>query len=227
MIDQLVLAGRLAVRTRAALVPTAVALFAAIVIYAQPDNPVWASYALTASLLAALAASVVIALAAAEPAGQRQLVLSLAGPGRERGRRTAAHLVVVAVLAVPVAALPALLGVFQTTPGVGVVVLAIVVHVVVGALGVVAGHVVAPPIVRRPPVALVLLLVYAMVEVGLTTGVPALGGALWVLSRMLSDHDPGPSRLALPLLATVAQAGLLAAAAAALAPRREDRTQGA
>jgi hypothetical protein len=224
MIAELRLAGLLWLRTRAALLPTAALLFAIVGVYAQPENEIWSSYAFTALLLALLAAVFVIALAAAEPSSQRQFFLSLGPPSVTRGRRFAAYSAVAVVLAVVAAVLPAILGAFSVAPSPSDVLVATLVHVACALLGVSAGSAVASPVVRRPAIGIVLVLAYTLLEVALTPVVPALGGPMWIVERLLGHHQIAVSYVVPPLLGVVVQIVALGAVATALPPRRETAT---
>lgn len=224
MIAELRLAGLLWLRTRAALLPTVALLFAIVGVYAQPENEIWSSYAFTALLLALLAAVFVIALGAAEPASQRQFLLSLGPPSLARGRRMAAYAAVAVAFAIVAAVLPAALRAFSTTPSPSDVLVATLVHVVCALLGVAAGSAVASPVVRRPAIAIVLVLGYAMLEVALTPVAPVLGGPMWIVARLLGHHEIAVTYLGPPLFCALVQVIGLAAIATTLPPRRETAT---
>jgi hypothetical protein len=125
-----------ALRSRAALIPLAAALFAVVGVFAGARNEVGPSWALTSMLCCALVAWFVFAVLDAEPQPQCDIVTVALGGHRGR-RRLEVSLVLSASLSASALfiAYPTVLGRFDRAPGLGDLVAAALAHVASGLLG--------------------------------------------------------------------------------------------
>lgn len=200
------------------LLPTAgLLLFAVIGVYAQRQNPVLGSFAVTAIVTALICALFVVAVER-ESAGTATELLTAANGGAAvawRGR-----LILVGVVTCPVTifclAWPTATGAFTQPPGAGDLLAAALAHVACGLFGGALALVLSAP--TRGAVAFVAILVLIVGSVPLATAFGAVAGPGGI-ARALNHTAPNtlsPSLLA-ALGITLLEASLLACAAKWLA----------
>jgi hypothetical protein len=208
-------------RTRAALAPLAAFVFVLLGVYAYRDSGVGPTYAFTALALCPIVAWLAAAAAFAEPLTQQQMAMAAAGgPGRALRGRVLALAGAGALLALVDVAFPALLGLFDRTPGLVDLAAAALAHAGCAALGLALGLLAVPPAARRPPAAFMVIVAYAVLAVPLYDLAPVLSPAAW-LAATLTDAAPRTLGTAVVLgaLAGMVQAGLALAAGEALRRR--------
>ena len=209
------------VRMRAALAPAAAYLFVLLGVYAYRGSGVGSTYAFTALLLCPVVAWLAAAAAFAEPLTQQQVAMAAAGgPRRALRGRVLALAAVGGALAFVDVAFPAVLGLFDRTPGLADLGAAALAHVGCAALGIGLGLLVVPPAARRPNAAFVVIAVYAVLALPLYDLAPALSPVAW-LAASLTDAAPRTlgGAVVLGTLVAVGQAGLALAAGDALRRR--------
>ena len=209
------------VRTRAALAPAAAFLIVLLGVYAYRGSGVGSTYAFTALLLCPVMAWLAAAAAFAEPLTQQQVAMAAAGGPRCALRgRVLALAAVGAGLAFVDVAFPALLDLFDRTPGLADLGAAALAHLACATLGIGLGLLVAPPAARRPNAAFVVIVVYAVLAVPLHDLAPVLSPVAW-LAATLTDAAPRTLGAAVVLgtLVAVVQAALALVAGEALRRR--------
>jgi hypothetical protein len=176
-----------AARTRAPLAPAAASVFLLIGTYLDGRNTVGATYGLTALLCCGLAAWLVAALLAAEPAPQADMAAVAFGGRTGRARldvgivALAAGLLTVAFVAYPLLLGLVVDGVFEAPgPRLGDVVAAVLAHASCALLGGALGLLLSPPRIRRRATTLALALgtLLVLAAVGAVAGPVAVAGAL-------------------------------------------------
>ena len=207
------------VRTRAALAPAAAYLFVLLGVDAYRGSGVGSTYAFTALLLCPVVAWLAAAAAFAEPLTQQQVAMAAAGgPRRALRGRVLALAAVGGALAFVDVAFPAVLGLFDRTPGLADLGAAALAHVGCAALGIGLGLLVVPPAARRPNAAFVVIAVYAVLAVPLYDLAPALSPVAWLAASLTAPRTLGAA-VVLGTLVAVGQAGLALAAGDALRRR--------
>lgn len=204
----------LAGRGRAALAPAAVWLFVLAGVYAYRPNDVGGSFAVTAALLAPLAAWLAVSLSHAEPAPQRELLGAGDDPVAALVRCACAVAVLAAIAGAIDVAWPILSGAFDRDPTASDVIGAVAAHTGYAVYGTALGTLASARTVARPGVAFAALAALAIVAVPLFDLSPALSPAAWAADALVDGRA-----LAAPVLALAVHAAVVIALAT-LALRR-------
>ena len=206
-------AGTLAARTRAPLAAAAAALFLLVGTYLEKRNEVGATYGLSALLCCGLAAWLVAALLATEPAPQADMAAVALGGRGGRARLDAAVVGAVAAgLTVAFVAYPLVLGLFTDAvfdapgPRIGDVAAAVLAHASCALLGGALGLLFSPPRIARraTSVALVLVALLTLAAAGVAAGPVAVADAM---------HDDAAGALVVQCLGCLALAAVAVVAA--------------
>jgi hypothetical protein len=218
-----------AARTRAALPPLAATLFAAIGVYAYPENEPRATFAVTALVACGLAAWFVGAVLGGEPEPQAEMASVALGGRRERTGLEVMLVaavsagVTIAFLVYPLALVAVGVPTVFEPPVRGIDVAAgVLAHLCCAALGGTVGVLYAPPRLTRRATAVAAVLVTLLALIAAASVLGPVGGPVAVASALSDDARSTP--LGGAVLVACASCLVLAAGAVVAADRWARRT---